>query len=350
MATRAAKAAEAAAAAGGPAVNVVLRRIDDLRADDLLARPHGGGSDALWKLYPWEWLINEQLGEAYCEQHELGTALGTARLGMASGLDASAAASAAALLAAGVDLSGAIPAAAPAREPRRCERSAPMHEPPWKLLMSSKAMLSYLWAKHPGHKNLLPAAMADDLPGGHFVGRHGSLRTSGGHSTLGSACAADFVSKPAFGREGHGLLYGDETAIGGVVRPDADVQAFASAVVRVPGGEHGSETTTMPMVAPPPELPVEGLSYIDVARRLAEQQASSAMSTAQVGVSSLLERGNLAKRAGELDKTVEMHVGPNVLQRYYALPTLMGRKVVTSAWVVRGICPPHPNRWPSECF
>jgi glutathionylspermidine synthase len=29
--------------------------------------------------------------------------------------------------------------------------------------MSSKAMLAYLWAKYPGHKNLLPAAMADDF-------------------------------------------------------------------------------------------------------------------------------------------------------------------------------------------
>ena len=32
-----------------------------------------------------------------------------------------------------------------------------------------------------------------------------------------------------------------------------------------------------------------------------------------------------------------MHVGPSVLQRYYALPSLMGRKVVTSCWVVRGL-------------
>lgn len=169
------------------------------------------------------------------------------------------------------------------------------------------------WAKYPGHKNLLPAAMADDLP----------LATG-----LGSSRAADFVSKPAFGREGHGLLYGDEVQIGGTVQPSADVSAFASSVAE---GDHGAATISMKLVTPAPEMPTaaEGLEGL---KRLAVHQASSA----SAGVSGLLERGNLTKPAGELDATVEMHVGPSVMQRYYNLPTLMGRKVVTSAWVVRG--------------
>lgn len=36
-------------------------------------------------------------------------------------------------------------------------------EPPWKLLLSSKAMLPLLWERFPGHPNLLPASFDDDL-------------------------------------------------------------------------------------------------------------------------------------------------------------------------------------------
>jgi glutathionylspermidine synthase len=36
-------------------------------------------------------------------------------------------------------------------------------EPPWKLLLSSKAMLPLLWRRHRGHPNLLPASFDDDL-------------------------------------------------------------------------------------------------------------------------------------------------------------------------------------------
>jgi len=36
-------------------------------------------------------------------------------------------------------------------------------EPPWKLLLSSKAMLPLLWERNRGHPNLLPAAFADTL-------------------------------------------------------------------------------------------------------------------------------------------------------------------------------------------
>ena len=32
------------------------------------------------------------------------------------------------------------------------------------MTLTSKAMLAYLWRKYPDHPNLLPAAMADDLP------------------------------------------------------------------------------------------------------------------------------------------------------------------------------------------
>ena len=155
---------------------------------------------------------------------------------------------------------------------------------------------------------------------------------------LDSTRAADYVSKPAFGREGHGLLYGDEASMGGAVQPYADVKVFANSLAE---GEHGGETTTM-RIAPPPAMPLAAVEGLEGLKRLAEQQAAQAL----VGMTNLLERGNLSKPAGELDNTVEMHLGPNVLQRYYELPTLMGRKVVTSAWVVRGV----PTRRPNVCL
>ena len=45
-----------------------------------------------------------------------------------------------------------------------------------------------------------------------------------------SKTAKDYVSKPVLGREGHGLLYGDEVPIGGKINPSAGVAAFAEAV------------------------------------------------------------------------------------------------------------------------
>jgi glutathionylspermidine synthase len=54
-------------------------------------------------------------------------------------------------------------------------------EPPWKALLSTKAILPLLWELHPGHPNLLPAFFADDP------------RVAG---------LGDHVVKPVFSREG----------------------------------------------------------------------------------------------------------------------------------------------------
>lgn len=72
--------------------------------DDLGAR-----IDHLFKLYPWEWMW----------QDEFATHIGTA--------------------------------------------STRFLEPPWKLLLSAKAILPLLWERHRGHPNLLPAAFSDTL-------------------------------------------------------------------------------------------------------------------------------------------------------------------------------------------
>jgi glutathionylspermidine synthase len=80
---------------------------------------------ALFKLYPWEWMAREEFGA-----HLLGNAL------------------------------------------------VAVVEPPWKMLLSNKAILPLLWEMFPGHPNLLPASFEP----GKF--------------------ATDFVRKPLYSREG----------------------------------------------------------------------------------------------------------------------------------------------------
>ena len=67
------------------------------------------GSDAVWKLYPWEWIAQEQTGAM-------------------------------------LERSGG-------------EQARGMWEPAWKILVGNKAMLAMLWERFPGHPNLLPACL-----------------------------------------------------------------------------------------------------------------------------------------------------------------------------------------------
>jgi len=84
---------------------------------------------AWFKLYPWEWLMRESFGAH----------LADAPLGIV--------------------------------------------EPPWKALLSNKAVLAVLWELFPDHPNLLPAYFAPDYLG------------------------ADFVKKPFFSREGANVAF-----------------------------------------------------------------------------------------------------------------------------------------------
>lgn len=83
---------------------------------------------AIFKLYPWEWLVKEEFGAA-------------------------------------------LPKA-----------STFWIEPPWKMLLSTKALLPELWKLAPRHPNLLESYYEDD-PGARALGR-------------------DYVAKPLFSREG----------------------------------------------------------------------------------------------------------------------------------------------------
>ena len=300
-------------------VTVVLRNIEKLHAHDLRwgdsSEPPVAGAPkrtALWKLYPWEWIIHESLGSAFTPPPN------------------------------------SSPYSSPWQRPAEAPSAVQTYEPAWKLLASSKArtltltptptqlqpqpqpqpqpynpnpnskaMLAYLWAKHPGHPNLLPAAMADDLL-----------------PEASRELAKDWVSKPALGREGHGLLYGDEAPLGPGDAPDGSAQlaAFASSVAQA-----DANPTLLPRAPPPIEIPANAAESLagglGALQKLAEAQATSAGQHA----SHLMDRGGLTKPASEQDRTVQVHVGPSVMQRYHALPSLMGRKVVTSCWVVRGL-------------
>ena len=110
---------------------------------DLNDRPIG----TLFKLYPWEWLLNEPFGPQ---------ALAT------------------------------LPPTSPLRQygPRKDRRewgSMLWIEPIWKMLWSNKALLAILWEVNPGHELLLPAY----LDGPHEL--------------------TSYVRKPFLGREGSGI-------------------------------------------------------------------------------------------------------------------------------------------------
>ncbi|WP_037606559.1 glutathionylspermidine synthase family protein [Streptacidiphilus rugosus] len=104
----------------------------------------------VFKLYPWEWLASDAFG---------GHVIDTADLGGGTG-------------------------------------GTCWIEPPWKMLLSNKALLAVLWELNPGHPNLLPARL--DGPG--------PMRR--------------YVAKPLLGREGAGVLIGGADGAPGPVPLD----------------------------------------------------------------------------------------------------------------------------------
>ena len=70
---------------------------------------------ALFKLYPWEWLVRDEFG------------------------------------------------------PHLLARPAALIEPAWKMLLSNKALLAVLWELHYGHPNLLPTHLTPQRFAGDFV-------------------------------------------------------------------------------------------------------------------------------------------------------------------------------------
>jgi glutathionylspermidine synthase len=115
--------------------------------------------DTLFKLYPWEWLVNDPFGV---------NALRTLPSGRVSNRD---------LSAAGVSITNA----------GASHSAITWIEPAWKMLLSNKAILAVLWQLNPGHPSLLPAYLDDPGP------------------------LTEYVRKPKLGREGANVT---------IVKPD----------------------------------------------------------------------------------------------------------------------------------
>jgi glutathionylspermidine synthase len=117
----------------------------------------------MFKLYPWEWMLNEPFG-----QHALSTLPPTSSLREYG-----------------------------PRKDRRMWGSMLWIEPIWKMLWSNKALLAILWELNPGHELLLPAYL-------------------GGPRELTS-----YVRKPLLGREGSGIaVVRDGVAVEGSLTGD----------------------------------------------------------------------------------------------------------------------------------
>lgn len=239
-----------------PTVRTKLVDFDTLNASDL----RHPGQGALWKLYPWEWLVYEDIGEDI----RSGSVVDSARLG------------------------------------RR------VLEPTWKLVASSKAMLAYLWRKHPNHPNLLPSTLADEL-----VSVSPTLNEP----------ASNWVSKPALGREGTGLEYGDESGM-------KTLNDFAREASKV------GQVLVIPE-APPPPSPALSTYQQELHQSPTTQLFHAVQDRAKESpLARLFDHGPVH---GKQHNHVELHLGPPVVQQYHDVASMHGRNVVTSAWVVRGV-------------
>jgi glutathionylspermidine synthase len=125
--------------------------------------PDDAPIDIAFKLYPWEWMFHEQFG-------------------------------------------GSLERA-----------STRWIEPPWKAILSSKAILPLLWDMFPGHQNLLPAYFADDP----------------NRAALGDS----YVLKPLHSREGANVKI-----------------VIKGSVVDAEGGPYDNEPMILQAVAPLPEF------------------------------------------------------------------------------------------------
>ena len=122
-----------------------------LRPDGAFCGPDERPFATLFKLYPWEWAFRDAFGAAV--------------------------------------------AASPTR----------FLEPPWKMVLSNKGLLAHLWAREPGHPNLLPCFFEDDpasagLGGGYA--RKPLLSREGANVEIFSAGARVAGVEGPYGAEG----------------------------------------------------------------------------------------------------------------------------------------------------
>lgn len=102
-----------------------------------------------------------------------------------------------------------------------------MIEPPWKMVLSNKGVLVWLWRLFPGHPNLLPAAFAEDGQAGGATG------------SAAGAIGPRHVVKPLLSREGANVRLVDPDLPAGGVAVD---------------GPYGAEGHIIQACAPLPEF------------------------------------------------------------------------------------------------
>ncbi|EJK64595.1 hypothetical protein THAOC_14655 [Thalassiosira oceanica] len=240
------------------------------------AEPFALGPDiAIWKLYPYEWMVEETLGEAL--------------------------------------------------QPPYLEGRVRLLEPPWKLIMSSKAILAHLWKRHPGHPNLLPAYnSAEELEA--FVASADGPDFVGGAEDVGM----HWVSKPRLGREGHGIEYSN-----------CEVKQFRTLADFTQSGIAAALSSS--------EVAHDPVADGSAAPKAGRDGAVTAVLRDLIGgdvvnktaVKGLLDHawgGTHVKGSSHLNGgALRLNVGRPVFQQYHSPARLHGRTVITSAWVVRGM-------------
>ncbi|MDO5529731.1 MAG: glutathionylspermidine synthase family protein [Paracoccus sp. (in: a-proteobacteria)] len=77
-------------------------------------------------------------------------------------------------------------------------------EPPWKALVSNKAILPLLWEMFPGHPNLLPAFREEDVADA-LSGGSPAPSVARAFEAATDALSRGYVTKPIFSREGAGV-------------------------------------------------------------------------------------------------------------------------------------------------
>ena len=78
-------------------------------------------------------------------------------------------------------------------------------EPPWKAVVSNKALMPLLWRLFPGHPNLLPAFFEADVAEA-LRGGIPAPNVARAFAAAEDALRAGYVSKPIFSREGAGVI------------------------------------------------------------------------------------------------------------------------------------------------
>ena len=230
----------------------------------------------IWKLYPYEWLVQEKLGSVVTSPDFFD------------------------------------------------DSNIRWLEPPWKLVLSSKAMLAYLWEKHRDHPNLLPTYWDVDV-----------LE----HMKFPTTEKTQWVAKPWFGREGVGIMYSDDyeswqdfvKAVKNA-SPSKKISSYynnhtAGGGLFGGGVVQSSISNSNTITAAKKGLTTDWTHYF----------RSSSIHKTPVVTSPLRERDWGTEHSKEESPIDGYFVGHPIFQLYHPPAILQGRTVVTSAWIINGL-------------